>query len=185
MTTTDTIVLSQSIVMLLTLFVLIWQIRVFINTSRTAQYQAALQMLFDWRSDIIRDEELAKRYETSTYFQEVFEDQPPKEYFHTLKLFQTLEVLFLLQHHGVINQQMGIVWRRQAEVIFTPKPNRILWVKLKAVSIYNTDFTSAVDSIVAEINNRVAHGASHEEFRAQNSGEKCADSLPASTSKKR
>ncbi len=157
MSTAELIYLTQAVVMLLTLIVLVWQIRVFIKTARTAQYQTALQMLFDWRSDLIQNESLAERYESSRYFREVFLEHGVSQYFHTLKLFHILEVFFLLRDHGVINENMAEAWIKQTEIVMTPEKNRSLWHRLKRVNIYHKRFVDEVDAIVKRIETNEAH----------------------------
>ncbi len=153
----EVISLLPSIMMSATLIVLICQIRLLIRSARTAQYQTALHMMFEWRSDIINHPTLAERYKSSTYFKEVFGEQGIESYFHTLKLFHTLEVFYLLQDYKIINAKMWSSWKQQADIVMTPDKNRKLWRRLKAVSVYNAKFVKEIDAVVDDIEKNLAH----------------------------
>ena len=125
-----TLVLSQ-IAVFATLIAIAYQIHMLRKSTCTSQYQTALQMLFNWRTDIIENPELAKRYEDVTFFKEVFKEHGEQSYFHTVKIFHVLEVFFLLRKSNVIEKDMWDAWEKQVEIIMAPVKNRDLWKKLK------------------------------------------------------
>jgi hypothetical protein len=130
------------------------QIRDQVRSQRTAQYQAAMTLMFNWRSDLINKPELAERLREpdggSKYFQDVLDRQGVESYFHTLKLFHIFEIYFILHREGVIDESMWQGWKKNVAILMTPKQNRELWATLKSIHVLNRDFETFVDEIIEQ-----------------------------------
>jgi hypothetical protein len=77
------------------------------RTNETSQYQAALQLMFDWRSDLIGNPKLADGFRDAPFYESVFQVLPVEQYFHTMKLFHIYQHYWLLKSHGVIPPRCG------------------------------------------------------------------------------
>lgn len=147
--------LAQVAAAIITIPVVLYAARQIKNSNRaerTSQYQAALNMMFDWRSDIINDADIAKSIgdplRGSAYFHDVIERYGAKSYFHTVKLFHILEYLHILHKESVITDQMWAGWQKNLELIVTAQDTREIWARLKNVGIFEDQFEALVDEIV-------------------------------------
>jgi hypothetical protein len=149
----------SALVAVIALLIVVWQVFLLrrqieesTRTQRTSQYQAALQLIFDWRSDVIDNPDLAKRFvdpnSGSDYFPEILKHQSVEGYFHTLKLFHIFEIFFLLYKEGVITKEMWEGWENNANVVMSIKLNQELWEKVKGKQAFNSDFVQIIDQIV-------------------------------------
>jgi hypothetical protein len=130
------------------------------RAQRTSQYQAAVSMMLDWRSDILQHskigEWLGDSERGSTYFHDVIKKYGAENYFHTVKLFHIFEFLHILHEEKVITSEMWSGWEKNLELIVTSQDMREIWSRLKGVGIFEDKFELAVDRIVA----RATAGAS-------------------------
>jgi len=81
--------LGQTTILLFTLVILIWQTRENVKATRSSQYQSAVRLMFEWRSDVLKSPALAESMKNSKYFEEMFAKYGVETYFHTLKLLHT------------------------------------------------------------------------------------------------
>ena len=80
---------SQTVVLIITLLILIKQTKLNIKTNKMSQYQDALKMMFECRSDIINNDDICKLLE-SNYFEEILSKYGRKEYFPNRALQLTI-----------------------------------------------------------------------------------------------
>lgn len=118
------------------------------RTNQMAQYQAALQLLFDWRAEMIANPTLAEGFRDSPYFRDAFTILPEQRYFHTVKLFHIFEHFWLLHDRGVIDDQMWQGWARNAAILVQPEATRALWRKLQSAGVFNPGFVQFMDRLV-------------------------------------
>lgn len=118
------------------------------KTQQTSQYQAALQLMFDWRSEAIANPDLVQHFSDDPYFQEVFNIIPVQQYFHTLKLFHIFELYWLLRQRSVINDQMWEGWANNVKILVRPEKNLMIWKKLKNAGIFNPGFVEFVEDMI-------------------------------------
>jgi hypothetical protein len=127
-----------------------WQMRRTNAVTQTAQYQGALQLMLDWRSDIIADPSLVGQYHTEEFFDKAFEILPAREYFHTMKLLHIFEHCWLLNSRGVIPRDMWDPWSYNLILLMRQDKKRTLWNYVKTVNVFNRKFVTFVDKIVSE-----------------------------------
>jgi len=145
--------LSQTVVLFITLFILIWQINLNMKTIRMSQYQDALKMMFECRSDLINNDDISKLLE-SNYFNKLFSEYGKKEYFVTLKLLHTFEVFLLLNKSKIIKDAMWKGWKNNLEKVLETGKIRTVWKNLESVHIFHQDFISLVDDLIEEIESK-------------------------------
>jgi len=146
----DTMILIQTLVLTITMMIMIRQTRESIKSVRIGQYQEALKMIFEWRSDILDDEELAADIAADKYT-ELFDKYGVKKYYHTLKLFQTFEVFYILHDTKVIDHVMWIGWQNNLAGILTSHRTRGIWKDLRHLNLFHSGFMTIVDSIVSKL----------------------------------
>ena len=118
------------------------------RTNQMAQYQAALQLSFDWRAEMIANPALAEGLRDAPYFRDAFAIVPGQRYFHTVKLFHIFEHFWLLHDRGVIDDQMWQDWPRNAAILLQPEATRALWKTLASAGIFNPDFVQFMNGLV-------------------------------------
>ena len=145
--------LSQTVVLFITLLILIWQTKLNMKTNKMSQYQDALKMMFECRSDIINNDDLSKLLE-SNYFEELFSEYGRKEYFILLKVLHTFEIFFLLNKSKIIEADMWNGWKNNLKKTLESKEIRNAWENLESVHIFHQEFIILVDNLIEEIESK-------------------------------
>lgn len=145
--------LSQTAVLFITLLILIWQTKLNMKTIKMSQYQDALKMMFECRSDIINNDDICKLLE-SNYFEEILSEYGRKEYFILLKVLHTFEVFFLLNESKIIKADMWNGWKNNLKKTLGCKEIRNLWENLECVDIFHQDFIILVNNLIEEIESK-------------------------------
>jgi hypothetical protein len=124
------------------------------TVSQMAQYQGALQLMFDWRSELIANPALAASFSAEPFFAEAFKILPEQEYFHTVKLFHIFEHIWLLNSRQIIHNDMWEPWSHNIVLLMRQKKKRELWKLLKDIGIFNRTFVQFVDKAVKELDDK-------------------------------
>jgi hypothetical protein len=154
----DTVAIVQAVAQVvytgLTLLIVLYaakQVHEANRTRKIEQYHAALAMMFEWRSDIIREPKLAERLNDPThaasYFHKVIEHYGAENYFHTLKLFHTFEYLHLLKDDKVITSEMWEGWEKNLKLIMTSSDAAAIWADVKEIGIFHKEFAATMDRL--------------------------------------
>jgi hypothetical protein len=141
----------------LTFFLVLYQLRAMQvqladarRVAQTSQHQAALQLMFDWRSEIIADPSLADGFRSEGFFREVFEAVPPKRYFHNIKLFHIFEYYWLLYHRKIIDDDMWSGWSHNLSLVIKEVESRRIWEFVRGAQTFNPVFVAYVDDILKQ-----------------------------------
>jgi hypothetical protein len=116
------------------------------RANQTLQYHAALNLMCDWRAQIIADPHLADGFRAEPFFAEVFEILPDREYFHTLSLFNIFEHYWLLHDRATIDDDMWRGWSRNIVLIMSQGKKQRVWEHLRRVEVFNPRFVAYVDA---------------------------------------
>lgn len=140
--------IAQTMALIVTVVIMIRQTKRNTKTTEASQYQNAMQLMFEWRTDVQNDADLVKHYKEVDYFNKIFKEYGVEFYFHNLKLFSTLEMFFMLNSKKIIDENMMRSWENNAKILMQPLKNRKLWNDLHKINIYNEDFSKWMDKIV-------------------------------------
>jgi hypothetical protein len=125
------------------------------RTQKTSQYLSSLQIMSDWRSEIIQNEDLAKRFIEDydlEYLKAALNEGNAKSYFHRVQLFHILELFFILQENKVIDPKMWQGWDRQSTILIESDKNRQIWKSfLSKTNIFHPDFEEYINKKVVEV----------------------------------
>ncbi|MES1157613.1 MAG: hypothetical protein ABUL67_00810 [Haliangium ochraceum] len=122
--------------------------------DQMSQYQGALQLMFDWRSELIANPDLAEGFRDEPFFAEAFKLLPEQQYFHTVKLFHIFEHFWLLNSRKIIHEDIWKPWSRNIILLMRQKKKRAIWDLLKKIGIFNVSFVSFVDDEVQAMDAR-------------------------------
>jgi hypothetical protein len=124
------------------------------RTQKTSQYLSSLQIMSDWRSEIIQNNDLAERFiidHDSAYFKAALKDGNVKSYFHRLNLFHILELFFILHANKIIDDKMWKGWNNQSTILIKSDKNRQLWKDVLSIpNIFHPDFEEFINKKVVE-----------------------------------
>ncbi len=126
------------------------------RTNQTSQYQAALQLMFDWRSDLISNPQLAHGFEDSPYYAAAFSIMPIDQYFHTMKLFHVFQHYWLLNNLEVIDKRIWDGWAKNIEINMQVELHQKIWNKLKEHQVFDTPFVSFIDNCVTRSSGKIS-----------------------------
>ncbi len=142
----------SDLIQLMVFLLLLYQLRLLSKqledarrTNRASQYQAALQLMFDWRSEIIAKPELADGFGEEAYFKKAFGMLPRERYFHLIKLFHIFEHYWLLHDQNVIEPNMWIGWSHNLFLTLSEGESRQVWDLAKEAKIFNSKFVAFVE----------------------------------------
>lgn len=153
-TISDIILFFTLLVLFFTLLVLIWQTRENIRSIQMSQYQDALRMMFDVRSEIISKPEIIEEEQEHDYFNKVYLAAGGKQrYYYKLKLFHAFEVFFLLHENKVITSDMWLSWSNNIQTTLKSESNRKIWSMMRQHNIFNEEFAKFVDSLIIKNGN--------------------------------
>ncbi len=156
MDASEALPLIQTTAVLITLIILIYQTRQNTKALRISSYQNALRNIFEYRSDIIADKGVLKSKALSTYLKKVYSAFGTKQYYHTLKLFHTYEVFFLLHKENIIDQEMWTGWKSNLKISLSAEGNRDIWNHVKKANVFHPGFAQLIDDIIQQIKSEEA-----------------------------
>jgi len=147
------------------------------TAAQMTQYQGAVQLMLDWRSNIIADPKLVEEYDTEDYFKKAFKDVPIPTYFHTIKLLHIFEHCWLLNDRGVIPSDLWQPWSNNICLLMRRSKERDLWKHVRTANVFNGEFVKFVDGVVTEAERKAKPGKASTKTAADAGGN--GNSAPA------
>lgn len=143
----DYLDIANIVVLVLTFGFIVFKFNRHLRFNELQLYQNVIDQMFQWRSKIIEDPELAivTREQEGLHAATETADTP-KVYYHSLQLFHIFESLYLLHASGIIGDDKWRGWEKNIRVALDCPERRTIWERLDAKDIYHPGFVTLMNS---------------------------------------